>query len=387
MPRHTLTHGEFDKAAKAGAVPTDAMLRKNFVCDDIKRVAAKDGDATDISRRRTFVISTGAVDRDNDIVEVAGWDLDNFKKNPVVLFGHDYKSLPIAKAVEIGVDGGKLVATAEFADHEFASTVLRLIDGGFLRATSVGFNPKKYTINEERRGLDFTEVELLEFSVVPVPANPEALMIAREFKADVEAMRTWAKSMLEALDADVVAAAEAAKALPVVDVPVVAVAQATDLTPVLDAIKGLPALLAAAVKDAMAPVKADEPAVEPEDPAEPEDEASKAGEQPCCAGCGQKSGNQCAYAGCGHFMCGEHTTGSEAGHQLCSCCAAKSVDDAVVELIEDDDMVLELSEPESPTMTRDDMKAALAEAVKAAVGEMVRAETAATLNRLKGRVD
>jgi hypothetical protein len=61
-----------------------------------------------------------------------------------------------------------------------------MVKRGFLRATSVGFRPKrdKYSWNEERGGIDFEEQELLEFSVVPVPSNPEALLSAsKDFAA------------------------------------------------------------------------------------------------------------------------------------------------------------------------------------------------------------
>jgi HK97 family phage prohead protease len=126
-------------------------------------------------RVRRFVISTGAVDRDNDTIDPLGWLLDNYRKNPVVLWAHDYKGLPLAKAVDVRVEGTRLVADAEFADHDFANTVLRMIDGGFLRATSVGFRPHKSVRNEQRGGVDYIAQELLEFSVVPVPANAEAV--------------------------------------------------------------------------------------------------------------------------------------------------------------------------------------------------------------------
>jgi HK97 family phage prohead protease len=133
------------------------------------------------NRVRRFVISTGAVDRDNDTIDPAGWQLDHYRMNPVVLWAHDYNQLPLAKALSVNIEGPTLVATAEFADHLMADTVLRMIDGGFLRATSVGFKPKKAVQNVARGGYDFIEQELLEFSVVPVPANPEAV---RHLKAE-----------------------------------------------------------------------------------------------------------------------------------------------------------------------------------------------------------
>src|ERR687887_1524822 len=101
-----------------GAAPEGALLRKQYTS------AIEKADGRDRARR--FVVSTGAVDRDNDSISADGWDLTNFKRNPVVLWAHKYDELPLAKCSDIGVVNGQLVATAEFADHPMADTVLRL---------------------------------------------------------------------------------------------------------------------------------------------------------------------------------------------------------------------------------------------------------------------
>jgi HK97 family phage prohead protease len=189
MSRAYTPRDEFVKAAAAGTAPADSVLRKQFVSSIEK--------ASDSSR--TFVVSTAAADRDNDCVAVDGWQLENYKKNPVILFAHDYSSLPIGKCTNIRTLKGKLVADCEFADHDMAKTVLKLVDGGFLNATSVGFRPIKYAMNEARKGMDFSEQELLEFSIVPVPANPEALIVARELMGDVALMKQWATQVLDVL--------------------------------------------------------------------------------------------------------------------------------------------------------------------------------------------
>jgi len=162
--------------AKAGEDLSGEVIRKYFVPDQVKF-------AKDDSRQVTFVISTAAIDREGDTIAVEGWDVENYLKNPVVLWAHRYDQLPVAKAVSVVKSSGQLKATAEFPEpgiNPLADTVFEMLRGGFLRATSVGFRPKKSVHNEERPGwaMDFIEQELLEFSVVPVPANPEALMEA-----------------------------------------------------------------------------------------------------------------------------------------------------------------------------------------------------------------
>ncbi len=129
------------------------------------------------SRRLTFKLSTGTLDRDRDRIAPEGWDLTQYLKNPVVLWAHDYRSLPIAKTVDIRAGGDALRATAEFATHEFAEDVFQLYRGGFLSAVSVGFVPIEQEANAEG-GHNIVRAELLEFSGVPVPSNPEALLIA-----------------------------------------------------------------------------------------------------------------------------------------------------------------------------------------------------------------
>lgn len=147
-----------------------------------------------------FVISSSALDRDDDVISVEGWDLENYLKNPVVLFGHDYGGLPVAKAMEVGTVDDKLVALDRFTPKEvnpFGYMVYQLVRGKFLRATSVGFKPIEYVFNDDHKGYDFNRQELLEHSVVPVPSNPEALETASAEGIDLSPMKTWAEQILD----------------------------------------------------------------------------------------------------------------------------------------------------------------------------------------------
>ena len=140
-------------------------------------------------RQYEFTASTADMDRDGEVIDVSGWDLKNFKKNPVIMFAHDYRTLPIGKATKIGVKDGKLMDVVEFppeGTYEFADTVARLVDAGYLKTQSVGFIPKKWEDgdmeDDDSRGKKprrtYTKQELLEISIVPVPSNPNALMNA-----------------------------------------------------------------------------------------------------------------------------------------------------------------------------------------------------------------
>jgi HK97 family phage prohead protease len=160
-------------------------------------VVAKSANAPDESRVRRFVASTAMRDRYGDEVMVDAWDTKHYELNPVVLYAHDYQALPIGKAVKIERTDKALLIDIKFTSPEeniVGDQVLRLYDGGYLSAVSVGFRSKASewidTANEDeaklakkepdvRPGKRFTRVELLELSAVPVPANPQALMQMR----------------------------------------------------------------------------------------------------------------------------------------------------------------------------------------------------------------
>lgn len=135
---------------------------------------------------RTFwaVASTGQVDRQGDLIEASGWDFANFLKNPVIPWAHDYAAPPVAKALAVKVESGRLLFQAQFptaAEYAFADTIYQLYRGGYLRAFSVGFAPVESEVvvhQAEGRALTGTRYlrqELYEISCVPLPANPQAL--------------------------------------------------------------------------------------------------------------------------------------------------------------------------------------------------------------------
>lgn len=149
------------------------------------------------------MISTGAVDRDHETLAVDGWKLDEYRRNPVVLWCHDQRTPPIGRAVSIVTRAGQIRARVEFAPadvHPLAGTIKALVAGGFISATSVGFAPLKYAWNEKRGGMDFIEQELLEFSLVGVPSNPEALIAGKSTDVDLAPLRAWAEGALGAIE-------------------------------------------------------------------------------------------------------------------------------------------------------------------------------------------
>jgi len=135
------------------------------------------------ARRVDFVASTDAIDSWGEIVE-QDWILERFKANPVILFGHNSRELPVGKATrcEVVTENGRaqLECTIEFLSEKAnpkAEQVWQSICEGALRAVSVGFMPGDYRW-EKRNGVEvfvLSKNTLHEISVVPIPANPEAL--------------------------------------------------------------------------------------------------------------------------------------------------------------------------------------------------------------------
>jgi hypothetical protein len=117
-----------------------------------------------------MTFSDDKTDRHGDIV-MQNWDLKWFKKNPVLLDSHNYGSIKsiIGKVKKLKAEPN-LAGTIEFAlDNEIGQLAKNLVDGGFLNASSVGFIPLEFDENG-----NITKSELLEISLVSVPANPRA---------------------------------------------------------------------------------------------------------------------------------------------------------------------------------------------------------------------
>lgn len=139
-----------------------------------------------------FVLSDESVDRMGDVIEAKGWQLANFKKNPIALFNHDSDSV-IGQWKNIRIDGARLMATLEMAaagTSALVDTVRNLIAQRILRAVSVGFKPVEFVPIEGSKsgGYRFTKHELLEASVVSIPANPNALSLSKSLDIPADLM-------------------------------------------------------------------------------------------------------------------------------------------------------------------------------------------------------
>ena len=136
-----------------------------------------------------YIASDESVDRYGDIIRVSGWDLRNYRKNPVVLFAHQ-KDNPVGTATKVWIDAKAKtlnirIKMAEPGTSSFIDTLSKLLDQKIVRAVSVGFMPTmepnyiRDAKNDMITGVEYIGQDLLENSLVTVPANPSALEMAK----------------------------------------------------------------------------------------------------------------------------------------------------------------------------------------------------------------
>ena len=154
-----------------------------------------DGEGDSGGTKIRAIASTAAVDRDGESIDPNGWKWSEPK--PKLTYGHNYSAFPIGKLTKIEKSNDGLLVEAELADRVSpqAEIAAGLIKGGFLDQGSVGFDPRSWTEADGTKvtrgsgegwpgvavGRQYTETELLEFAIVPVPSNVESTLLS--FKA------------------------------------------------------------------------------------------------------------------------------------------------------------------------------------------------------------
>lgn len=146
-------------------------IRGGMKCE-VKSVA---GDAPVMD----FIGSDNAVDRYNEVIDQAGWQLDNFRANPVIPDCHQYDTVAriLGRALSVQVKDGQLVNRVEFCvENPLGNLAYKMAKGGFIKSQSVGFIPLEWTrgVNADQPDRTYNKCELLEISLVVVPANPGA---------------------------------------------------------------------------------------------------------------------------------------------------------------------------------------------------------------------
>jgi HK97 family phage prohead protease len=133
-------------------------------------------------REVAHVITTANPDRVGDIVEASGADLANYLRHPVVMADHSYSiDRIIGRAVNLTVDEHGIFARTKYRDTPLGRDAFNLAAEG-LGAWSIGFRPISFKAMKDDKGMTkgfrFTKWEMLEYSQVAIPMNPDAVQNA-----------------------------------------------------------------------------------------------------------------------------------------------------------------------------------------------------------------
>lgn len=183
-----------------------------------KLFTSKSVSVNEKDRTAQFIISDDQVDRMDEIVEQS-WDTENYKNNPIVLWGHNPDEPENVLGTSLGLETEKgdddvtrTKSTVKFSDEGInpkADMVFNQVKAGILRTVSVGFIPKTFKTSEDDKDV-LADNELLEFSIVPIPANPRAVALAykdgtisrKDARFMIDSMSKEAQLLQEELDSD-----------------------------------------------------------------------------------------------------------------------------------------------------------------------------------------
>ena len=164
------------------------------------------------TRTITFVASDGSRDSAHTVLNQKGWDLRRFNANPIIGYNHEIYGAWDTKDVDFVIGKGRayveddvLLVDITFEPkeiNELAEKVYQKILFGSLNSVSVGFLPLgkghwgegEEAPNEARETYYYEGQELLEISVVNIPANANATRKGEDCaKDELEALRAEAE--------------------------------------------------------------------------------------------------------------------------------------------------------------------------------------------------
>lgn len=136
-------------------------------------------------RRISFIASHEKVDRDGEVVLIAGIDTTEFQRNPVLCLQHQSQQTAVARVENLRrtrIDGAAaLIGDAVFPDRPASNEVLADVKAGLLSAVSIGFKvlERGAPILPDQHGVTYLKTSLLEISLVTLPACATCLVTSK----------------------------------------------------------------------------------------------------------------------------------------------------------------------------------------------------------------
>jgi HK97 family phage prohead protease len=146
------------------------------------------------ARGFTAVITAETLDRDGEVLIPQGMNSTEFDKNPTLFWNHDYAQ-PVGRCNGLKRKESTIVGDFTFAQRPdgyngefFPEVAAALVGQGIVNAVSVGYVPEdggvRKAIDADRRKYGdrvhtvYSRWKLLEVSLAPLQANPDALITA-----------------------------------------------------------------------------------------------------------------------------------------------------------------------------------------------------------------
>ena len=173
------------------------MIKKLDVNFTVKKSVLKEIDGVE-KKVYPFVMTTERIDRHGDIVVISEMNIDNFIKNNLLFFEHATHKHAIGNVYNVSKKGKTITGDAWFHELDDDSTQIeRYVAAGVYKAGSVGFRVGKVdrrltTIEEQKLTKlqyvnELKETELVEFSIVKIPSNMDAMAIKKLKELEIEA--------------------------------------------------------------------------------------------------------------------------------------------------------------------------------------------------------
>lgn len=133
-----------------------------------------------------FILSSSDVDRDNDVIEPSALKAAIQGMDKLVALWQHKADQPLGYWSDLEYKAGKIIGKLNVASTNLGRMVKELLDFGTPLGASVGFQGAG-VYDEDRGGINWKTISLLETSVVSCPANASCMQIAKSFDVDLDA--------------------------------------------------------------------------------------------------------------------------------------------------------------------------------------------------------